>query len=123
MCIRDRTYIKRGKTVRRMDGRAMAAGSGADGGEPDALSIELEPKDYIVMLSDGVCDGIDDDWLRDCIAEFEGDSPNELSNKILEKAVECGGAVDDMTKMCIRDRYKIGRERKFSFPPDCCLNT
>lgn len=96
------SYVKRGRTVRRMDGRAMAAGSGVDAAGPDVMHIDLQPGDFVLILSDGVSDGAEDGDLRRCIAGYDGDSPNELATAILELAEQCGDAVDDMTVMGIR---------------------
>ena len=96
------SYIKRGRTVRRMDGRAMAAGSGMDPVGPDVMHIDLRPGDFVLVLSDGICDGTDDGELRQLIARYEGESPNELATEIVALAEQKGGAVDDMTVMGIR---------------------
>ena len=96
------SYIKRGRTVRRMDGYALVAGSGVSGNEPDVMRVALEKGDFAVIVSDGVSDGGEDEWLRKLIAEFNGESPNELAKLIIERAEEEDGAVDDMTVLCLR---------------------
>ena len=44
-------------------------------GEPDALdrfSLRLFPGDCVLMVSDGVCPGQEDGWLREMLAQFDG---------------------------------------------------
>lgn len=53
------------------------------------------------MVSDGVCDGSDDDWLRHLLHDRAGDTPKELAAKIVVSATE-RGVSDDLTAMVVR---------------------
>lgn len=97
------TYIRKGAGVSRITGASLPAGlAGGEGGEPDMSRIRLEPGDWAVLITDGVtAGGEDDQWLRDALRAYRGDSPRELAQAILEGAPE-GGAADDRTVLALR---------------------
>ncbi|MGI5970676.1 MAG: SpoIIE family protein phosphatase [Oscillospiraceae bacterium] len=96
------TYIKRGNTVRRLEGRALAAGSGFGATEPDVLKIKLAEGDYAILLTDGVTDGAEDLWLRELISGYNDDSPRELATQIIKRSKEENGTSDDMTALVLK---------------------
>ena len=53
------------------------------GGAPDVSRFRLRPGDLAVLVSDGVTDGSEDDWVRARIRAFAGDSPKELAGALL----------------------------------------
>ena len=97
------TYIRKGTGVSRVTGASLPAGlAGGEGGEPDMSRVRLEPGDWAVLITDGVtAGGEDDQWLRDALRAYRGDSPKELAQIILEGAPG-GGAADDRTVLVLR---------------------
>ena len=96
------SYLRHGRTVRRVKGKSLAAGLGIPPHDaPDQLKMELHPGSAAVIVSDGVTAGNDDSWLCEAISKFEGDEPRELAGSIIETAVAKNGAEDDMTVIAI----------------------
>ncbi len=71
--------------------------------ESESLTRYLEDGDYIILLSDGVVDamnqGIGEAALPEMISRFQTKNPNELANDILGFVLhQCRGEIrDDMT--------------------------
>jgi stage II sporulation protein E len=97
------SYLKHGGSVRRIKGKSLAAGLGAPPHDsPDQLKMELKAGSVAVIVSDGVTSSLDDDWLCDMIAKYDGTNPRELARDILEAASAKFGAEDDMTVFAIQ---------------------
>ena len=95
------TYIKKRGEVQRLSGKSLPAGLAE--GEPDALdrfSLRLFPGDCVLMVSDGVCPGQEDGWLREMLAQFDGASPKELARELVTRDLK--EATDDRTALVIR---------------------
>jgi stage II sporulation protein E len=96
------SYVKKGKSVRRVKGESLAAGLGSPGlYTPDCTKVRLEAGSIAVIASDGVANGQDDAWIVEFIDGFDGIFSKELARGILEKAVEKYGCEDDMTVLSI----------------------
>ena len=98
------TYIRKGSQVRRLTGTSLPAG--LDSGEqvrPDKTLLKLEPGDCVLMVSDGIVGTQDDQWLRDRLLQFDGQSPKELAASLITQTPE--GATDDRTALAV----KIGK--------------
>ena len=52
------------------------------------------------MVSDGVCPGQEDGWLREMLAQFDGASPKELARELVTRDLK--EATDDRTALVIR---------------------
>ena len=97
------TYIKKGAAVSRVAGAALPAGlAGGEGGLPDVSQLKLEAGDCVVLITDGVTGGGSDQWLRDKLAAFDGTSPKELAQALLEEGEKQSGAADDRTVLVIK---------------------
>ena len=97
------TYVKKGTAVSRMTGAALPAGlAGGEGGLPDVIQLKLEAGDCVVLITDGITGGGGDQWLRDRLGAFDGASPKELAQSLLEESEGQGGAADDRTVLVIR---------------------
>ena len=57
--------------------------------------IKLSPGCFLVMLSDGVADSLDDEWLQNLLAGWEGHDPQQLVAAILADSMEKRGGTDD----------------------------
>lgn len=97
------TYVKKGAAVSRITGAALPAGlAGGEGGLPDVSQLKLEAGDCVVLITDGVTGGGSDQWLRDRVSAFDGASPKELAQALLEESETQAGAADDRTVLVIR---------------------
>lgn len=96
------SYLKRGNLVEQISSRNLPLGLVA---EPESESVTryLEDGDYIILLSDGVVDainqGVGEAALPEMISRFQTKNPNELANDILGFALHQskGEVRDDMT--------------------------
>ncbi|MBQ7036207.1 MAG: SpoIIE family protein phosphatase [Clostridia bacterium] len=99
------SFVKRGNAVRTFSADSLPAGI-LPSHDAARLSVDIEPGDMIIMLSDGVFDPMqkaqDTLWVEAIIRAYEGDDPRALGRTILDKARElCRGQVgDDMTVLC-----------------------
>ena len=97
------TYVKKGDTVVRITGTTLPAGlTAGERMEPDATPFRLEAGDCLVLLTDGVTDGEEDEWLRQSLREFDGVSPKELARRLLEKGAEVAASPDDRTVLVVQ---------------------
>ena len=97
------SYIRSGKTVRRVKGSSLAAGLLADDGEaPDVVRMRLRPGSLALIASDGVISREDDGWLRELLMECDGTDTRALAGNVLRRAGERYGYSDDMTVLTVR---------------------
>ncbi len=95
------TYIKKGGDVQRLSGKSLPAGLAE--GEPEAMdhfSLRLSPGDCVLMVSDGVCPGPEDGWLRERLGRFDGTSPKDLARELVTRDLK--DATDDRTALVVR---------------------
>ncbi len=96
------SYLKRNNLVEQISSRNLPLGLVA-APESESLTRYLEDGDYIILLSDGVVDamnqGIGEAALPEMISRFQTKNPNELANDILGFVLhQCRGEIrDDMT--------------------------
>lgn len=97
------SYVRSGKSVRRIDCETLAAGLGAgEGATPDCVHMNLRPGNVAVIASDGVTGTPGDEWLRELLANSEATDMKALARSVLRQASELGGADDDMTVLAVR---------------------
>lgn len=97
------SYVRSGGSVKRIDGRSLAAGLADECGEkPDEVMMELRPGSVAVIASDGVVSGGDDDWLRRTISDYSGEDMKELARLVLRRSLDELGGGDDMTVLAVR---------------------
>ena len=89
------SYLKRGGTVRRVTCSCLPAGLQEGSPPPEATHIKLSPGCFLVMLSDGVADTLDDEWLQNLLAGWEGHDPQQLVAAILADSMDKRGGTDD----------------------------
>ena len=96
------TYVRRGGSVSRVTGCALPRGPLHRGaGGPDVSRLQLEPGDVVVLVSDGVTDRRDDQWLRAALSAFNGESPKDLARSLVSPG-EGETADDDRTALVVR---------------------
>ena len=98
------TYVKKGAAVSRITGAALPAGlTSGDGAAPDTTSLHLESGDCVLLVTDGVAGGEGDQWIRDKLAAFDGGSPRELAQAVLDTSTQqVGAAADDRTVLALK---------------------
>lgn len=89
------SYIKRGARVRRVSCSCLPAGLAEDLAPPEITHLRLEGGSFFVMVTDGVADVTDDAWLQSLLADWEGESPQQLVSAILADSYEHKGTSDD----------------------------
>ncbi len=96
------SYLKRDNLVEQISSRNLPLGL-VEEPESESVTRYLEDGDYIILLSDGVVDamnqGIGEAALPEIISRFQSRNPSELANDILAYVLrQCRGEVrDDMT--------------------------
>ena len=95
------TYIKRQGSVRRLAGASLPAGLQDSGAEPQAIRFPLEENAFLLMVSDGVADSGDDQWLQDLLAGWQGSDPNVLTSLVLREAYQRRHGDDDRSALCV----------------------
>jgi len=97
------SYIRHGKTIRRVKGISMAAGTMPGEGEPpDVVRMNLKPGGIALIASDGVVTKDNDEWLRTMLADFDGADTREFARSIIREAGKQYGYSDDMTVLVVR---------------------
>lgn len=76
------TYLRRDGVLSRITSSTLPAGL-QQGAGPDVSRFRLRPGDLAVLVSDGVTDGTEDEWVREQIRSFRGDSPKDLAGALL----------------------------------------
>lgn len=95
------TYIKRKGTVRRLAGASLPAGLQDADAEPQAIRFPLEENTFLLMISDGVADSGDDQWVQNLLAGWQGDDPNVLTSLVLQEAYQRRKGDDDRSAICL----------------------
>ena len=65
-----------------------------------SFPLRLGAGDCVLMISDGVCPGPEDSWLRERLAGFDGESPKDLARELVTRDLQ--DATDDRTALVIR---------------------
>lgn len=92
-------YLRTGGSITRLSARSLPVGLAEENEE--TVPLRLGHGDLYVMLTDGVTDGEQDEWLKALIETRAGDSPKELAARLVVAACE-RGATDDMTALVLR---------------------
>lgn len=95
------TYIKRGGSVRRLTGSSLPAGLQDSAAVPAPDRFPLEEGSFLLMVSDGVADSSDDQWLQDLLAGWRGEDPNVLVSLVLRECAQRRQGSDDHSAICL----------------------
>ena len=91
------SYIKRGTSLFRISSKTAPLGT-VKTIDAERIRAEVEDGDYIIMLSDGVSQNVEDTpWLPLLLSEPPSDDLGDYAEKILRGAFEHGSISDDMT--------------------------
>ena len=78
------SYVKRTGTVSRITGQSLPAGLQRD--PPEVTRVSLQPGSCFVMVSDGIADETNDEWLQNLVAGWQGGEVNSLVSLILRES-------------------------------------
>ena len=102
------TYIKRRDHVEVIKASTLPIGI-LDNVQLETVRINLYDEDMIIMVTDGITDGIKrwnygDQWLANIIADMDTRNPQEMADYIIDMILEEneGEPLDDMTVMVSR---------------------
>lgn len=97
------SYVRSGKTVRRIRSESLAAGLAAGNDSmPDIVKIRLKPGSLALIASDGVLAESNDSWIRKLLADYDGSDTKALARETLQTALKQYGCSDDMTVLAVR---------------------
>ena len=101
------SYVKSGKSIRRIKGETLAAGlSSGEGIAPDLVRMRLRPGSTAIIASDGVIVDAEDDWIKNLMMRGIDDM-KALARSTLEEAEKVYGANDDMTVVTVRVEERV----------------
>ena len=101
------SYVKNGKSIRRIKGETLAAGlSAGEGIAPDTVRMRLRPGSLAVIATDGVIADTDDSWLK-AMLETEYEDMKALARAVLKEAEQLYGVTDDMTVVTVRVEERL----------------
>ena len=55
----------------------------------------------MLMISDGVADSVEDQWLQDLLAGWQGEDPDSLVSLVLQEARRLRHGDDDCSALCL----------------------
>lgn len=97
------TYIKRGEAIERIEAQNLPLGI-FHKMDLDKQRFNLKDGDYIIVVSDGIIDGIgNEELLREVLGQITIQNPQEITNYILQFVLHktMGRVQDDMTVLCM----------------------
>ena len=53
------------------------------------------------MISDGIADSVEDQWLQDLLAGWQGEDPNALVSLVMKEARQRRHGDDDCSALCL----------------------
>ena len=102
------SYIVTASGLTRLNNASLPVGLSEEEGGSESVPLRLAHGDVFIMISDGVCDGADDSWLRELVCARAGDSPKELAARLVTAASR-RGVSDDMTALVLRLEKRAAR--------------
>lgn len=79
------SYRKHSGAVTRFAASALPAGLQDSATEPESIGFSLSGSSFFVMVSDGVADHHNDEWLQNLLAGWSGDDADRLCSLILSE--------------------------------------
>lgn len=95
------TYMRLNGQWTILPGTALPIGLAEEDELGDAVPLQMNDGDIVVLLSDGVTDGTDDKWVRQLLIAHAGDSPKEIAAQLVNEA-KGRGHDDDRTVMVMK---------------------
>ena len=95
------TYMRLNGRWTILPGTALPIGLAEEDELGDAVPLQMNDGDIVVLLSDGVTDGTDDKWVRQLLIAHAGDSSKEIAAQLVNEA-KGRGHDDDRTVMVMK---------------------
>ncbi len=89
------SYTKRMGRVRRVSCSCLPAGLRMEDAPPEQTRVTLEDASFFVMITDGIADEADDEWLQNLLAGWGGENPQSLAAAIMAESLDHKGRGDD----------------------------
>lgn len=89
------SYLKRGGSVTRFTAAGLPAGLQPGNHPPENTRLSLTGGSFFVMVSDGIADENDDEWLQNLLAGWNGKDATALTALILSESRSRKGLNDD----------------------------
>ncbi len=89
------SYLKRSGSVSRFTAASLPAGLQNDAQAPEHTRLSLPGGSFFVMVSDGIADETDDEWLQNLLAGWNGNDASALTTLILSESRSRKGCSDD----------------------------
>lgn len=96
------SYLKRFGTVSRFTASSLPAGLQQGDRPPEQTRLSLTGGSYFVMVSDGVADENNDEWLLNLLAGWNGNDATELTRLILSESRSRKGLEDDCAVLVVQ---------------------
>ena len=91
------SYVKRGDSLYRIRSHTAPLGLMREL-DSELVKVDVEDGDYVIMLSDGVSQNVEDSpWLYNMLSAAKDTDVKEFAARILEGAKQNGDLTDDMT--------------------------
>lgn len=95
------SFLKNNDGIARITGGNLPVGLSDEPAADQSIAVRMAPGDLFVLVSDGICDNGDDDWLCNLLQNHAADSPKELAARLVVAAAE-RGSQDDLTAIVCR---------------------
>lgn len=95
------SYILSGNKITTINGGNLPVGLSDEPAGEQSIPLKLQCGDLFVMISDGICDGTDDNWIKKLILEHQNDTPKEISAHLVVTASK-RGISDDLSALVFR---------------------
>ncbi|MBE6990484.1 MAG: stage II sporulation protein E [Ruminococcaceae bacterium] len=94
------SYIKRTGAVTRITGQSLPAGLQSE--PPEVTRIALQAGCFFIMISDGIADETNDEWLQNLLAGWQGQDADVLASLILSESRSRKGLSDDCAVLILQ---------------------
>lgn len=95
------SYVKQDGRVRRISCACLPAGLQDASAAPETTRLRLVPGSFFVMVTDGVADTTDDEWLQNLLAGWAGEDPQSLVAAVSRACRERRGEDDDASVLVL----------------------
>lgn len=95
------SYLKHQASVRRLAGSSLPAGLQDPANLPPAMPFSLEENSFLLLVSDGIADSSEDQWLLDLLTGWHGEDPNVLVSLVLRESFQRRRGDDDCSAVCL----------------------
>ena len=89
------SYCRSGGKVRRVNCTCLPAGLQTEDKPPEMTQLHLKDGAILVMITDGVADATDDEWLTELLTGWAEEDPKLLASAILTESEAHRGSGDD----------------------------